>query len=221
MFLLGGSPIELGPATIVAFVAGLGAAFSYAIAGTFVRRRLADVAPLDLATGQLIAAALILLPVALATGIPAVPSPAASGSIVAMGLVSTAIAWPVYFRIAGRTSATAASSSTFVVPMFGILWGGLILGESIGAELLLGFGLVIASLVLVLRLPVPRPAVVGPVTGAARHALHRRDRGRPPLIRPRPRRRRGGGVSRSREPSARPRPGARGGSPTRSASRRR
>jgi drug/metabolite transporter (DMT)-like permease len=165
VFLLGGSPIEFGPATILAFVAGLGAAFSYAVAGTFVRRRLGDVAPLDLATGQLVAAAVILLPLALVTGVPAVPSPAAASSIVAMGVVSTAIAWPVYFRVSRRTSATAASSATFVVPMFGIFWGGLILGEPIGAELLAGFGLVIVSIVLVLRLPIPRPASVGSSVG--------------------------------------------------------
>jgi drug/metabolite transporter (DMT)-like permease len=162
LFLLGDSHVALGPATILAFGAGLGAALSYSFAGTFVRRRLADVAPLDLATGQLVVAAVILLPVSVATGIPAVPSPAAIGSIVTMGIVSTAIAWPVFFRISRRTSATAASSSTFVVPMFGILWGGLILGESVGAELLLGFGLVLVSLVLVLRLPIPRPAALRP-----------------------------------------------------------
>jgi drug/metabolite transporter (DMT)-like permease len=164
-FLLGGSPIEIGPASLLAFAAGIGAALSYAVAGTFVRRRLGDVAPLDLATGQLVAAALILLPVSLATGLPPVPSPAATASLVTMGVVSTAIAWPVFFRISRRTSATAASSSTFVVPMFGILWGGLILGEHVGAELLAGFGLVIVSLVLVLRLPVPRPAAIRPAVG--------------------------------------------------------
>jgi drug/metabolite transporter (DMT)-like permease len=160
VFLLGGSPIAFGPATLLAFGAGLGAALSYAVAGTFVRRRMGDVAPLDLATGQLVAAALILLPFSIATGIPAVPSPAAAGSIVLMAIVSTAIAWPVFFRISRRTSATAASSSTFVVPMFGILWGGLVLGEPVGPELLVGFGLVLISLVLVLRLPVPRPAAM-------------------------------------------------------------
>jgi drug/metabolite transporter (DMT)-like permease len=162
VFLLRGSQIAVGPATLVAFAAGLAAALSYAFAGTYVRRRLADVAPLDLATAQLLTAAVILLPLAIATGIPAMPSPGATASIVAMGVVSTAIAWPVYFRIAGRTSATAASSSTFVVPMFGIFWGGLILGEPVGIELLAGFGLVLVSLILVLRLPIPRPAALGP-----------------------------------------------------------
>jgi len=49
--------------------------------------------------------------------------------------------------------------------MFGMLWGGLFLGESIGAELLVGFGLVLVSLVLVLRLPVP-------LAGQLRRAAH-------------------------------------------------
>jgi drug/metabolite transporter (DMT)-like permease len=170
VLLVGGAPIELSPAVLVAVAAGLGAAFSYAIAGTYVRRRASHIAPLHLATGQLVAAAILLLPVAVASGPLAVPSPAAAGSLVAMAVVSTAIAWPVYFRIAHRTSPTAASSSTFIVPMFGMLWGGLVLGEAIGPELIGGFGLVLASLVLVLRLPLP---VLGRVRTAAGHTLGR------------------------------------------------
>ena len=167
VFLLGGSPIEVGPATVVAVAAGLGAALSYAFAGTFVRRRLGDVAPLDLATGQLVAAAVILLPISLLSGIPPVPSPAAAGSLVTMGVVSTAIAWLGLLPILSRTTATAASSSTFLVPMFGIVWGGLILGEHVGPELLAGFALVIVSLVLVLRLPVPGRTRCGSRSGGS------------------------------------------------------
>jgi drug/metabolite transporter (DMT)-like permease len=156
--LVGGAPIELSPAALLAFAAGLGAAFSYAVAGTFVRRRLGDVEPTELAAGQLVAAAIVLLPLAIGSGPFVVPTPAAAASLIAMAIVSTAIAWPVFFRISRRTNATAASSATFIVPMFGMLWGGLFLGESIGAELLVGFGLVLLSLVLVLRLPLPFPA---------------------------------------------------------------
>lgn len=170
VLLVGGAPIELSPAVLVAVGAGLGASFSYAIAGTYVRRRTTHIAPLHLATGQLMAAAILLLPLALVSGPLAVPSPAAAGSLVAMAVVSTAIAWPVYFRISHRTSPTAASSSTFIVPMFGMLWGGLVLGEAIGPELIGGFGLVLISLVLVLRLPVP---LVGRARIAAGRAVQR------------------------------------------------
>jgi drug/metabolite transporter (DMT)-like permease len=153
--LLGGAPVEMTPTTVAAFAAGLGAAFSYGIAGTFVKRRVSTMRPSDLATAQLLAAAVLLLPFAVLTSPLRIPSPTAAGSLVALGIISTAIAWPVFFRVSARTTATGASAVTFIVPMFGMLWGGLILGESIPPELIAGFGLVLVSLVLVLRLPLP------------------------------------------------------------------
>jgi drug/metabolite transporter (DMT)-like permease len=153
--LLSGAPIALAPATILAFGMGLAAAFSYAVAGTFVRRSVSDIPPLHLAAGQLVLGAVLLLPVAVLSGRPGTPTPAAIEALVAMAIVSTAIAWPVFFRVSRRTNPTAASTSTFIVPMFGMLWGGLFLGETIGPGLIAGFSLVLVSLVLVLRLPLP------------------------------------------------------------------
>jgi drug/metabolite transporter (DMT)-like permease len=153
VLLLGGGTSALGPATVVAFAAGLLAALSYAVAGTYVRRSMTDLAPLDLAAGQLLAGALVLLPVAFLSGAPRVPALDGVTSLALMALVSTAIAWPVYFRVAERTNATTASTATFIVPLFGILWGGLILGEQLGPQLWLSFALVLVSLVLVLPVP--------------------------------------------------------------------
>ena len=163
--LLGGAPIAITPATILAFGAGLGAALSYAVAGTYVRRAVADIPPLHLATGQLVLGALLLLPVAFLSGTPGTPIPAAIESLITMAILSTAIAWPIFFRISRQTNPTAASTVTFIVPMFGVLWGGVFLGESIGPGLLAGFGLVLLSLILVLRLPFPigRVRLVGRV----------------------------------------------------------
>jgi drug/metabolite transporter (DMT)-like permease len=157
--LLGKSPADIGPAVLVAFAAGLGASFSYAIAGTYVRRSTNGIAPIELAAGQLLGGAIVLLPIAILTGAPRVPAFDGVASLVLMAIVSTAIAWPVYFRISERTNATTASTPTFIVPMFGMLWGGLLLGEPIGPQLLAGFSLTILSLVLVL--PVPLSAIAG------------------------------------------------------------
>jgi drug/metabolite transporter (DMT)-like permease len=161
--LVGGAPLELTPGVVAAFGAGLGAAFSYGVAGTFVKRRMAGMRPADLATGQLLAAAVILLPIALLTSPLHVPSSTAAGSLIALGIVSTAIAWPAFFRVSAHTTPTAASSVTFIVPMFGVLWGGLVLGEKIPPELIAGFALVLVSLVLVLRLPLPAVVANRPV----------------------------------------------------------
>jgi drug/metabolite transporter (DMT)-like permease len=152
--LVGWSPIGIGPDTIVAVVATLGASLSYAAGGTFVRRTLHGVGGVDLATGQLTSAALLILPFALLSGAPGVPSPAGVAAMLSVAIPATAVAWPLFFRVLARTTPTAASTATFVVPAFGMLWGALFLGEPIGPELIAGFAMILVSLVLVLGLPV-------------------------------------------------------------------
>jgi drug/metabolite transporter (DMT)-like permease len=154
LVLVGWSPLPIGPETLLAVAAALGAALSYAVAGTFVRRKLPDVGGFESATGPLVAASIILLPVAIVSGPPGSPSPAGLVALVAVALVSTALAWPVFFRVLSHTTPTAASTVTFIVPAFGILWGALVLGEPVGPELLAGAGMILVSLVLVLGLPV-------------------------------------------------------------------
>jgi drug/metabolite transporter (DMT)-like permease len=114
-----------------------------------------------MATGQLTFGALLLLPVALLSGPPGTPRIDGILSLVAIGVFSTALAWPLYFRVMAHTTPTAASTVTFIVPAFGIAWGALALSEPVGVELLVGFALVIVSLVLVLGLRTPSLAGIG------------------------------------------------------------
>ena len=159
--LVGWSPLEPGIATILAVTAGLGAPASYAVAGNFVRARMADVPPLELATGMLVAGSLVGLPVALLTGVPRTPEVDGVVSLLAVGTLSTAIAWPVFFRVLRRTTPTAASTVTFIVPAFALTWGGLVLAEPVGPGLIVGFGLILVSLTLVLGIiPAARPPVL-------------------------------------------------------------
>ena len=148
--LVGWSPLEPAPTTILAIAAGLAAPASYALAGNLVRARMADVEPLELATGMLTAGALVALPVALLSGVPGTPSVDGAVSLVAVGVLSTAIAWPVFFRVLRRTTPTAASTVTFIVPAFALTWGSILLAEPVGIGLMVGFGLILASLMLVL-----------------------------------------------------------------------
>ena len=159
--LVGWSPLEPGLTTILAVVAGLGAPASYAVAGNFVRAHMTGLAPMELATGMLVAGALVALPVALLTGPPGTPSTDGILSLVAAGVLSTALAWPVFFRVLRRTTPTAASTVTFIVPAFAMSWGAIFLAEPVGPGLIAGFGLILASLLLVLGiLPTARPPVL-------------------------------------------------------------
>ncbi len=162
LVLVGWEPLEPGPATLLAVLAGLGAAASYAVAGNLVRARLADVGPVELATGMLVAGALIALPVAILGGAPGTPRLDGAVSLVAVAILSTAIAWPIFFRVLRRTTPTAASTVTFVVPAFALTWSSILLAEPIGPGLIAGFGLILVSLVLVLGLvPASRVAQIG------------------------------------------------------------
>lgn len=163
--LVGWTPLPEGPQTWLAAGAVLGATLSYAVSGTFIRRRLHGVSGMDLATGQLAIGAIALLPIAFLSGPPGAAGIDAAASLVAVALVSTAFAWPLYFRVLSRTTPMAASTVTFVIPAFGMLWGAIALGEPVGIGLVAGFGLVIVSLVLVLDVPLP------PVGGLRMRAL--------------------------------------------------
>jgi drug/metabolite transporter (DMT)-like permease len=164
LVLVGWSPLQAGPGVLLAVLAALGAPASYAVAGTYVRARMHGVGGVELATGMLVAGSLITLPVAVVGGAPGTPSLAGVASLLAVGVVSTALAWPVFFRVLSHTTPTAASTVTFIVPAFAIAWGALVLAEPVGPGLVAGFGLVLVSLLLVLGI---RPALPA---GAAQRA---------------------------------------------------
>ena len=167
--LVGWSPLDPNMTTLIAVAAGLGAPASYAVAGNYVRARMSAIEPTELATGMVAAGALVALPVALLSGPPGVPGPDGVISLIAVGTLSTAFAWPIFFRVLRRTTATAASAVTFIVPAFALAWAAMVLSEPVGLELAVGFALILVSLCLVLGI-VPRfrrgvvpgsPATVG------------------------------------------------------------
>jgi drug/metabolite transporter (DMT)-like permease len=170
LLLVGGSHLDPTPATLIAVAAGLGAPASYAVAGTYVRARLSDVPGVELATGMILMGALVTLPVALLTGAPGTPTLEGAVSLLGVGSVSTAFAWPVFYRILGRSTPTVASTVTFIVPVFAAAWGTLVLGEAVGSELIGAFGLVLVSLVLVLNLRLPVAHLILRGVAAVRHA---------------------------------------------------
>lgn len=121
---------ELG-AHVWAQLACLAAACSYAF-GAIYSRRLRDVPPLTVATGQLTMSAVWLIPIAVIFDRPAIilsVSQAAVSALVALAVVSTAFAYLIYFRIIARAGATNALLVTFLIPVSAILLGMVLLGE--------------------------------------------------------------------------------------------
>ena len=72
-------------------------------------------------------------------------------AVLALGLVCGALAYVLYFRLIADIGATAALTVTYLIPIFGVLWGWLFLGEALSAPMIAGALVVIAGTVLVLR----------------------------------------------------------------------
>ncbi|WP_262297978.1 DMT family transporter [Microvirga sesbaniae] len=140
-------------AGILAQLAVLGAALSYGFSGVFGRRfKTMGIPPLATAAGQVMVSSAILLPAALIVEQPwtlAVPSTAAMLSLAALGLVSTAFAYLIFFRLLARAGATNVGLVTFLIPVSAILFGVSVLGETLMVRHVAGMVLIGAGLVLI------------------------------------------------------------------------
>lgn len=148
--LLGGAGGAAFGGEILPQLACLAGAVSYALAAVFGRRfRAMGVPPLATATGQLAAASLLLLPAALLVERPwtlPAPSGATLAALAALALLSTALAYVVYFRILATAGATNLLLVTFLIPPNAILLGVGLLGESLAPHQLLGMAVIAAGL---------------------------------------------------------------------------
>ncbi len=152
--VMSGMDVLRGATTALpATAAMLLATFSYACAGVYGRRlgRL-GVAPMQAALGQLTAAALLMVPLALMVDAPwrrSIPSVATIGALAGLAILCTAVAYVLYFRILALAGAVNLLLVTFLVPVSAILLGTLVLGEAVAAQHLAGMALIGAGLVLI------------------------------------------------------------------------
>ena len=128
----------------------LAAAFTYAVAGQYARR-LRGVPFLQVATGQLTAGALVLLPVAAVVDrFWALPMPGVGIwlSLAGIAVLCTALAYILFFRLMATAGPTNAMLVTFLLPISALLLGWLFLGEAVPARAFGGMALIGAGLAL-------------------------------------------------------------------------
>jgi drug/metabolite transporter (DMT)-like permease len=123
---------------------------------------MADAPVLTPALGQqLAAAAWLVLPAAVA--LPRASfEVGALGALVALALLCTAVAYLVSFWLIERVGAVRTSTVTYIIPVFGVLWGALFLSEPLTPALLAGLGCILMSLALVNRGRTVTPAIRQP-----------------------------------------------------------
>ena len=135
---------------IAPIAAGLAAAMSYGMATNYAKTT-KNVEPFANAHGSMWGATLLLvLPITL-TSAPVMepPSHYVIFSVLILGIVCSGIAYLLYFRLISDLGAASALSVTFLIPVFGILWGWLFLNEHIGWHTVIGTAIVLLGTGLV------------------------------------------------------------------------
>ncbi|WP_434561908.1 DMT family transporter [Pseudomonas sp. Z4-20] len=168
--LTGAGPVAFDLQLLMGALACLLATTCYGFAGFLTRRWLDHQGGLDSrlsALGSMFGATVFLLPL---FGYSVISQPPASWggwsvwlSLLGLGLVCTALAYILYFRLLSSIGPVKSMTVTFLIPPFGVLWGALLLDEPLGMAHLYGGVLIAAALWLVLK-----PGAAKPIEVAAR-----------------------------------------------------
>jgi drug/metabolite transporter (DMT)-like permease len=144
-------PIELNAHTISAAIAAMAGAFFWGWAGVVIRQRTGRVPAMSLATGSILFCMLILAPAWAQVPPPSTWTPTAVGGLIAVGLLCSGLAYLPFFTLVRDIGPTRTLTVGLAVPILGIFWGWLLLGETVTLPMLLGAGLVLLALGLVMR----------------------------------------------------------------------
>ncbi len=129
-------------------LAGLAATCCYGFSANYTRQKLNHIHPLALACGSQIGSALFLLPLAYLFKPQFIPGQSAWFAVIILGIVCTAIAFILYFRLIANIGVNKTISVTYLIPFFGILWGMIFLHEQLTILMIAGALLILTGVSL-------------------------------------------------------------------------
>ncbi len=143
-------PVALEARTALAAVVSLLGAASWGWGGVMIKQYTGRVPAIALAAGTMSFAAALMSPAWIEAPVASWTLAAAS-SAVALGALCSGIAYLAFFTLVRDIGPSRTLSVTFLIPALGVLWGWLLLGETVTASMFAGIALVLAALVLALR----------------------------------------------------------------------
>jgi len=147
--LVGWSPFPFTAALALSVAASLGAAACYGVAGVYTKVKAQGASPLAVATCSQVGASLFLLPLTLVTPPKHLPTLPVLLAVAVLALFCTALAYLLFFRLIENIGPTRAMTVTFLSPVFGVLWGVLLLREPLIWSSVIGFAVVLIGTGLV------------------------------------------------------------------------
>ncbi|EWS62048.1 putative DMT superfamily transporter inner membrane protein [Methylibium sp. T29-B] len=137
-----------GTSTGWAVVACLGATLLYGWSASFTKKRLTGVAPLAVATGSQVSAALVLTLPMLWFWPTQAPSATAWLAVGLLALACTGVAYVLFFRLIARIGPSNTIAVTFLIPAFAVLWGWIFLAEGITTAMVIGCAVILVGTAL-------------------------------------------------------------------------
>jgi drug/metabolite transporter (DMT)-like permease len=145
-----------------AMAACVGANVCYAFGAHYNQRRLRGVAPLTVATGSQVAAALALLPFTVWQWPARTPGLPAWLAMLGQAAACTSFAYVLFYRLMARIGSTRTMAVLYLIPVFGALWGLLFLHEPVTLAMAGGCMVILLGVALTTGLirtgkPAPHP----------------------------------------------------------------
>ena len=149
--VVGLGPIALTRGVVLGSAACIAATLCYALSTTWLKKYDSSVSTIALSTATLVVASIAIAPF-LGTAPPAEAlSMQVVVAVLGVSLLCSALGFLIYFRLIADLGPTRASTVTFLIPVFGVLWGATFLAEPVGAATVAGGLVVLLATGLVIR----------------------------------------------------------------------
>ncbi|ARN74368.1 DMT family transporter [Oceanicoccus sagamiensis] len=116
---------------LLAVMAGLIASVSYVASSCYIKQRLQGMDPLSLTTSSMVCAAIAMLPLTVIYWPAQMPSAQSWLYALALAVLCTGVAFVIYYRLITEVGVSKTATVTLIVPMFGVSWGVVLLGEAL------------------------------------------------------------------------------------------
>jgi len=127
----------------LALAAGLLAPVSYGFSASYTKRYLMGASASAVACGSLVSATIVLIPLAWLTWPENTVSAAAWNSVIMLGLLCTGLSHVLFYRLLLNVGPAKASTVTLLIPVFGVFWGWMWLGESVNFQIVVGCSIIL------------------------------------------------------------------------------
>ena len=125
----------------------LSAAFCYALSANYIQKFAYKTNTIVLIGWSLVIASVLLLPLTVFNLPSKTPSSNAIFSILWLGVISTGVAFLGYVRLIEKVGAVKTATVAYFIPVFGVIWGYIFLGEPITLQILIGMMLIIIVII--------------------------------------------------------------------------